>query len=195
MKQLKWMKQLLILALVFGIFGIAAAQDVVHIVSGVVTKVDDGGKTIAVRTADGTDHVFKYSDKTLVRGYHESSKEAKAGVVDSYFKGKEGSEVVVHYTKVGGDDVASKVADLGKGSQKIAKGVITKVDKSGHRLTVKTEKGTEETFDFGKDAAGDSDRGVVRGWDYTDTKAKEGDKVILHYTESSGKKIVHFFEE
>jgi hypothetical protein len=192
---MKWAGQLLVIALISGLVGIAAAQDVVHMVSGVVTKVDKDAKTIGVRTADGTEHVFKYSDKTLVRGYHESSSAAKAGVMDTYFKGKEGSEVVVGYSKKGGDDVAAKVEDFGKDSQQVAKGVVTKVDKTGHRLTVKTEDGSEKTFDFGKDAAGDSEHGAVRGWDYTATKAKEGDKVVLHYTESSGKKIVHFFEE
>jgi Cu/Ag efflux protein CusF len=187
--------QLIILALVAGLTSVASAQDVVHIVSGVITKVDKDAKTLSVKTADGADHVFKYTEKTTVHAFHQGSEDAKAGLMDTYFEGKEGSQVVVRYSKKGADDVASKVSDLGKDSQKIAKGTITKVDKDGHRLTIKAEDGTEQTYDVGKDAAGDSEKGVMRGWDYTATKAKEGDKVVLHYTSSAGKKIVHFFEE
>ena len=37
-----------------------AAQDVVHAVEGTVTKVDSATKTVAVKTADGTEHTFHY---------------------------------------------------------------------------------------------------------------------------------------
>jgi hypothetical protein len=195
MNRNRLIRALMILLTLSALASLAAAQDVVHVVSGVVTKVDSGTKTMAVKTSDGTEHVFKYTENTAVRGAHEGSEAAKAGLMDTYFKGKEGSQVVVHYTKIGGDDVARRVTDLGKDAQKIAKGTITKVDKAGHRVTIKAEEGSEQTYDFGKDASGDSEKGVVRGWDYTETKAKEGDKVVVHYTSSSGKKIVHFFED
>ena len=195
MNRMKWARQGMIAVLVVGLASIATAQDVVHVVSGVITKVDKDAKTLSVKTADGTEHVFKYTEKTAVHAAHQGGEDAKAGLMDTYFKGKEGSQVVVRYSKVGADDVASRVSDLGEDSQKIATGTITKVDKAGHRLTVKAEDGTEDTYDVGKDAAGDSEKGVMRGWDYTATKAKEGDKVVLHYTLSSGKKIVHFFED
>ena len=195
MKRINWARQLMIAALVAGLVSVAAAQDVVHIVSGVITKVDKDAKTLSVKTADGTEHVFKYTDKTTVHAYREGSGAAKTGIMDTYFKGKEGSQVVVRYTKTGADDVASKVSDLGKDTEKVTKGTITKVDKDGHRLTIKGEDGAEQTYDFEKDAAADSEKGIVHGWDYTATKAKEGDKVVVHYTVRSGKKIVHFFEE
>jgi hypothetical protein len=86
------------------------------------------------------------------------------------------------------------VDDLGKDSQKMAKGTVTKVDKAAHTMTIKTEDGSEQTYSFAKDAAADSGKGIVKGWDYTAGKAKEGDKVVVHYTESAGKKVVHFFE-
>lgn len=194
MNRIKWVLQLVVVVMAAGLINIAAAQDVVHIVSGVITKVDSDAKTLSVKTADGSEHVFKYTEKTTVHAYHQGSADAKAGLMDTYFKGKEGSQVAVRYTKVGADDVADRVSDLGKDSQKIAKGTITKVDKDAHTVTIKTEDGAEQTYDFGKDAAGDSEKGIMHGWDYTATKAKEGDKVVLHYTQSAGKRIVHFFE-
>jgi hypothetical protein len=194
MKQNNWLRQLMIVVLVGGLVSLAAAQDVVHVVSGVVTKVDKDGKTLGVKTADGAEHVFKYTEKTTIHGSKDAAKGAKAGALDSYFTGKEGTQVVVRYTKKGGDEVATGVDDLGKDSQKWAKGTVTKVDKTAHTLTIKTEDGSEQTYSFAKDAAGDSEKGAVKGWDYTAAKAKEGDKVVVHYTDSAGKKIVHFFE-
>jgi arginine repressor len=195
MKRIKWAGQLLIVALVSGLVASAAAQDVMHILSGVVTKVDKDAKTIGVKTADGTEHVFKYTEKTGIHGFKEVDKGVKAGALDTYFAGKEGTQVTVRYTKKGADEVAMGVDDLGKDSQKMAKGTVTKVDKAAHTMTIKTEDGTEQTFSVSKDAARDSEKGVVKGWDYTAAKAKDGDKVVVHYTESAGKKIAHFFEE
>ena len=45
----------------------AAAEDVVHAVSGIVKSVDKASKTVVVKTADGTEHTIKWTDKTTVR--------------------------------------------------------------------------------------------------------------------------------
>jgi hypothetical protein len=37
----------------------------------------------------------------------------------------------------------------------------------------------------------DTEHGVVKGTDYV---AKEGDQVVVHYTEDGGKKVVRFFK-
>jgi hypothetical protein len=34
----------------------------------------------------------------------------------------------------------------------------------------------------------------VKGWDYTASKAKEGDKVVVQHSDETGKKVVHFFK-
>jgi hypothetical protein len=194
MKRTKWVGQLMMVALVSGLVSLAAAQDVVHIVSGVVTKLDKDAKTIGVKTADGTEHVFKYTEKTTVHGAEDAGKGVKTGAVDTYFAGKEGTQVMVRYTKKGADEVASGVDDLGKDTVKVAKGTVTKVDKTAHTVTIKGDDGAEATYNVGKDTARDSKNGVVKGWDYTASKAKAGDKVVVHYTEDAGKKVVHFFE-
>ena len=169
----------------------AVAQDVVHAVSGEVTKVDKKAKTLTVKAEDGTEHAFKYSDKTTVRDYHDASKMAKAGVTDTYFEGKEGTHVVVRYTKKGADEAASSVEDFGKDGLKEGRGTVTKVDKGAHTVSVKTEDGVETTYSLSRDAAVDTEKGVVKGTDYT---ATEGDKVVVHYSEDAGKKVVHFFK-
>jgi hypothetical protein len=191
MTNLKWMSKALLILVATAVVSFAFDTDVVHAVSGAVTKIDKDAKTIAVKTADGSEHVFHYTEKTTVRGAHDATKEAKAGAVDSYFKGKEGTHVVVRYTEKGADKTAASVDDFGKDTMKVSEGTITKVDKAGHTVSIKTEDGAETTYNWGKDATIDTEHGVVKSSQYV---AKEGDKVVVHYTEDAGKKVVHFFK-
>ncbi len=172
--------------------GSAYAQDAVHAVAGAVSKIDKAGKTIAVKGADGTEEVFKYTERTAVRDSHEAGHAAKMGVMDTYFAGKEGSHVVVRYTGKGAEKTATLVDDFGKESLKIGRGTVTHVDRAAHTVAVKTDDGAEATYKLGTDGVVETDHGVVRGSRYI---AKEGDKVVVHYTEDAGDKVVRFFKK
>lgn len=191
MTNLKWALTVLLVLCAAVVAGIAYDTDVVHAVAGAVTKVDKSAKTIGVKTADGTEEVFKYTEKTTVHGSKDVAKGVKTGALDTYFAGKEGTHVVVRYTVKGADKTASAVDDFGKDAFKVARGTVTHVDKGAHTVTIKTADGAEATYDFGKSAAVDTDHGVVKGSEYV---AKEGDKVVVHYSEDAGKKVVHFFK-
>jgi hypothetical protein len=191
MTNLKWMSKVLLILCATAVVSFAFDADVVHAVSGAVTKIDKDAKTIAVKTADGTEHVFHYTEKTAIHGAHDAGKAVKAGAVDTYFDGKEGTHVVVRYTEKGADKTASSVDDFGKDTMKVSEGTVTKVDKAAHTVKIKTADGAETTYDWGKDATVDTEHGVVKSTQYV---AKEGDKVVVHYTEDAGKKVVHFFK-
>jgi hypothetical protein len=81
----------------------ASAEGFTHVVSGVVKKVDKDSKTMVVKTADGTEHTIKYTDKTAIQG----AKDAGGDV-------KEGAHVSVKYTEKGGEKTAVGVKDVGK---------------------------------------------------------------------------------
>jgi hypothetical protein len=70
----------LVAALSFCAAGLRA-QHVVHAVTG---AVDATAKTIAVKTTDGTEEVFKYTAKTGVHGATDTKDAAKTGAVDTY---------------------------------------------------------------------------------------------------------------
>jgi|SRR5579862_614122 len=161
---------------------------VTHAKAGVLTRVDSKAKTIAIKTADGTEEVFKFTGKTAVRG----GEAAKAGAVDTYLAGKEGTHVVVRYTEEGSEKTATGVEDFGKDTMKFAKGSVVKTDHAAHTVTVKAEDGSEETYHVAKDATVDSAHGVVKGTEYA---AKNGAHVTVHYTEEAGKKVAHFIKE
>ncbi|HEX3320768.1 MAG TPA: hypothetical protein VHR84_08705 [Terriglobales bacterium] len=162
-----------------------AAGDV-HAVAGAITKVDKATKTFVLKAMDGTEHVFKYSEKTAVHDARSAEKEAKKGVLDSYMAGKEGTHAVVHYTGDGADKTAVQVDDYGKDALKTSEGTVTKVDKTAHTISIKTKDGAEETFHYSRDVAVETEHGVMK-----DTK--EGEKVTVHYTEKEGKKIAELF--
>ena len=107
----------------------AAAQDVVHAVSGIVKHVDKDTKTVVVKAADGTEHTIKYTDQTVVRGAKDTGKDVEKGAddtgkgvdkgsVDTYLAGKEGSRVTVKYTEKGGEKTAVGIKDAGKATAK-----------------------------------------------------------------------------
>jgi hypothetical protein len=158
-----------------------------HATEGVITRVDSTAKKIAVKTADGTEEVFKFTGTTAMH----AAKGVRTGAVDTYLAGKEGTHVVVHYTGEGADKTAVAVDDFGKDTMKVGKGTVTDLDKAGHTVTVKTEAGSEETYHIAKDAAVDTEHGAVKGTEYT---AKKGEKVSVHYTEEAGKKVAHFIK-
>ncbi|MGO9126160.1 MAG: hypothetical protein ACLP6G_14890 [Terriglobales bacterium] len=177
------LKLFLILAMTAAVPALA----LVHATEGVVTRVDSAAKKIAVKTADGTEEVFKFTGKTAMR----ATKGVKTGAVDTYLAGKEGTHVVIHYTEEGADKTAVAVEDFGKDTVKVSKGTITDLDKAGHTVTVKTEDGSEQTYHVAKDAAVDTEHGVVKGTEYA---ARKGEKVSVHYTEEAGQKIAHFIK-
>lgn len=192
MIRLKTISKALLLMCAVALAGSALAQDVVHAVAGAVTRVDKTGKTIAIKAADGSEQVFKFTERTAIRTSVETEKGAKTGALDTFFAGKEGTKVVVRYMGNGADKTATVVEDFGKDTLKAGKGTVTHVDRAARTVSVKTDSGAEETYKLGSEAVVETDHGVIRGTRYL---AKEGDKVAVHYTEQGGTKIVRFFQK
>jgi hypothetical protein len=96
----------------------AVAEDLVHAVSGVVKSVDKASKTVVVKTADGTEHTIKYTDKTTVEAAKGTGKGVEKGSVDTFLAGKEGTKVTVKYTEKGGEKTAVGVKDASKSTAK-----------------------------------------------------------------------------
>jgi hypothetical protein len=89
----------------------AMAQDLVHEISGVVKKMDKGAKTIVIKTADGTEHTIKYTDKTAVESTKDVGKGVEKGSAETYLSAKKGSKITVHYTEKGAEKTAIGVKD------------------------------------------------------------------------------------
>jgi hypothetical protein len=160
-----------------------AADDVVSAVHGTVVKVDSGTRIIVVKTADGTEHSLHFVDKTAVHATDASAAAAK----DSWHGVTKGTEVVAHYTKRGTQDTAVEIDRVGKDGLKATEGTIKDIDRGGKTIVVKTGDGTEKAFVLTGHAAKDAGKGIAEG-------SEKGAKVVVYYSEESGKKIAHFFE-
>jgi VCBS repeat-containing protein len=158
-----------------------AADDVVHAVDGTVTKIDTTTKTIAVKTADGTEHTFHYLGDVTVHG----SKDAAKGTVNGV---KEGSKVAVHYTVEGSKETAHEFDNIGDDGLKATDGTVTHVDRGAKTIAVKTADGTVDTFHFSEDAAKDTGKDIGKG-------TEKSAKVTVYYTEKAGVKTAHFVKE
>ena len=159
------------------------AEGMVTAVRGTITKMDASTKTIVLKTADGTEHSVHFAEKTTVHGVDAAS----AGATDSWRGLKEGTEVVVHYSKQQSDQVAVEIDRVGQDGMKATEGTISKVDREGKTIVVKTGSGAEETFHMTDYAAKDAGKDIAAG-------TEKGAKVTVYYTEKAGKKIVHFFQ-
>jgi VCBS repeat-containing protein len=86
-----------------------AADNVASAVAGSVKKVDSATKTLVVKTNDGAEHTFHFTEKVSVHGAKDVAKTPKE-TLDSV---KEGSRVAVHYTAIGGKDTAREADPRG----------------------------------------------------------------------------------
>lgn len=170
----------------------SSAENLLHALTGVISKVDSTSKTLTVKAADGTEHAFTYTKKTAVRDSQAAEREVNQATVDSYLAGKQGSQVVVAYTEKGANQVATSVKDYGKQSFKVADGVVESADQTTHTLTVKTADGATRSFDVAKDAVVETNHGAVDAakWSY-----HQGDQIRVHYVNTAGKDIAHFIQK
>ena len=128
------------LAMTVGIQSAIAQDDVAHAVSGVVKSVDKDSKTFVVKAADGTEHTFKWTEKTTVKGTKDAGKAVAAGSedtgkavatgsedaakgtekagVETYLGAKKGATVTVKYTEKAGEKTAIGIKDASKATAK-----------------------------------------------------------------------------
>ena len=161
-----------------------AVENVVTATHGTIAKIDRTAKTIAVKTADGAEHVFHWAKDTSVHGVDSADLAAH----DSWHGLKEGSEVVAHSTKRGSQDTAVEIDKVGHAGLKRTEGTIKEVDRGGKKLVIKSGDGTEHTFTLTKHAADDAGKDLA-------ASAEKGTKSAIYSTEDAGKSIAHFFEK
>lgn len=173
-----------ILGLILCSLTAVAAQDVVSAVHGTVKRIDAATKIIVVKMADGTDHTFRFADRTAVHG----TKEAVKGGKETLYGLKDGSEVVVHFTRRGSEDTAEEIDHIGKDGLRVGEGTVKKIDRGAKTLTVTTAKGSEELYRLTDRAARDAGEDIGKG-------LQKSEKVTVYYTEEAGRKVAHFFKK
>jgi preprotein translocase subunit YajC len=162
----------------------SGTEDVVTAVHGTITKLDTATKTVVVKTSDGTEHSMRFLDNTAVHGAHAVG----GGAKESFHGLKEGTEVIAHYSERGGRTTALEIDRVGKDGLKGTEGTISKLDRTGKTIAVKTADGTEHTFELTERAASDGGKDIGEG-------TEKGTNVVVYSTEKTGKDVAHFFEK
>jgi hypothetical protein len=168
----------LILGILFVLFGSTAFA--ITAVEGKIEKIDRTAKTVVVKTADGTEHIFHFAARTTVHGTEVAAK-------DSFHGLKEGSDVVVHYTAKGSEETAEEVDHVGENGLKASEGTVTHLDRGAKTVTIKAADGTDHVFRLTDHAAEDAGKDISAG-------AGKSAKVTVYYTEQAGHQVAHFFK-
>ncbi len=132
-----------------------------------------GAKTIIVTTVDGVEHVYEFTKDLIVHGGKHPGPDALADL-------REGTTVVVHYTLTAGEAAAREIDVVGD-RVKVTEGAVAKLDRAHHRLTVRYDNGTTETFQL-SERASDEAASDVAG------------RVQIYYVDERGTKVAHFFK-
>ena len=161
----------------------ASAQEVVHALTGVVTAIDPAGKTIQLKTDDGTEGLFTTVKKPGVSLDPYNAKVVQADAKPAAAFTATNTQVLVYF--IGYADVRTAVAieNLGPGPFEKVVGTVTKLDKHTHQLTIKAPSG-EESFKIDAKTVGEAAEGVVNG-DKLDLDS--GTQVRVIATKANGK--------
>ena len=171
--------------------GAAAAQEIVHALSGMSQKVDQESRTIQVATNDGSEGTFAFpptTSKTKVD--FERDVQGRATPVASFAKVNE--HIVIYYYGTGDLRTAVGVQDLGPGPFDTVEGTVTKFDKHHEQISVRDSSGKEHSFQIDPKAMADSPEGAVPANRFS---ASKGDNVRVIANKGSGVETALFIRD
>ena len=122
-----------------------------------------------------------FAKRTVVHGVHSDD--------DAAFKGlKEGGRVVVHYTVGGGQETAVEVDRVAEDGLHEIRGVVTRVERTSKRISIRTGDGQIETLQLTERAARELGKDVDRA-------AAEDAGVVIYYSHEGGALVAHYFKK
>jgi hypothetical protein len=169
---------------------VSSAQEVIHALIGVVTKVDNSAHTITLTSSDGTQTVVKDEAKDHPR--FDFDKTLQADAVDSSTFDKEGDRIILYYFGEGWQQRAVAIKDLGPAPLKLTTGQVAHWDHHHHVITIKAADGTKQTFQLDSKTAVDTPMGVVNGEKFD---PQNGDQVMVKYLNKDGANDAVFVSE
>lgn len=164
----------------FAIAFSAAAQEIVHALTGTVSDIDPVNKTVSV-FQDGSKITFKVmtAGKTRISFGKEI---ADSSIPASKFQ-KQGSYVVVFYYGMDQSRTAVAMKDLGQGPFSSTRGKVSGWDKHAHTLVLTSPDGVKHSFKVEPATVTETYDGAVDG---SELHAKSGDHVRVVSTMKNG---------
>jgi hypothetical protein len=169
---------------------VSPAQEVIHALTGVATKVDSNAHSITLTASDGTQTVIQDEDKDHPR--YDFDKTLQSSATESAAFDKQGDRVILYYFGDGWERRAIAVKDLGESPLKLTTGTVKHWDRHHHMITIKAADGTTQTFQLDNKTAVDTPMGVVNG-DRFDPQ--NGDEIQIKYLNKDGNNEAVFASE
>jgi hypothetical protein len=146
------------------------AQEVVHALSGTVSAIDAKDKTIDIKTADGSEGMFK--DLTKADVSMDFDKAIRSDSIPAESFSKQGVNVIVFY--YGDTNVRTVVAlrDLGPGPFTRSNGTVDKYNKHEHLLVLKDSTGATQSFHIDPKTVVEGAVGAIEGDRYDPQKGE-----------------------
>lgn len=157
------------------------AQEVIHALTGVASKVDSAAHTITVTSTDGSQTVVQDDAKNHPRYDFDKALESEA--TDCAAFDKQGDRVVIFYFGEGWQMRAIAVKDLGPDPLKLTTGQVKHWDRHHHVITVRAADGTTQTFQLDTKTVVDTPTGVVNGEKFD---PQNGDPISIKYLNKDG---------
>ena len=160
----------------------AAAQQVVHALTGTVSSIDDVSKTLSVFQDNGSEGQFK--DMTDAKSHMVIDKKvALESPSPDSFK-KKGAYVIVFYCGDNEDRMAVALKNLGAGPFTSVEGTVVKYEMKQHSISLQDGSGATQTFKIAQDTVAEGYMGVMDGYKF---QAQKGDHVrVVGTTDGSG---------
>jgi hypothetical protein len=181
------LRQVLVVTALAGFCASAAAQMVVHAVSGMVKAINANSNTMDVEVDNGTTSQFKLPSNAKVSLDFDNA--LRSDSIEANKFEHIGSFVVVYYYGYDDDKTAVAVKDLGPGPFQKDEGTVVAYDKHDRTMTVKDDGGKSATFALNEHLVVDRGISVDTGRGYSPHK---GDHVVVTYATSGDKNSVVF---
>ncbi len=170
----------------FSAASVMHGQQVVHAMVGTVTQIDTAAKTITVTTDDGSQLLFK--DLTNKKADLAFSKDLREQTTEADVFAKSGSKAIVFYCGEDNSRTAVALEGLGTGTLSKSSGVVVKMDRRKHLLTI--QSGSSVTpFEITPKTVADTSMGVTEANKFD---PQEGDQVQVMAVSSDGNKTAVF---
>jgi hypothetical protein len=165
-------------------------QEVVHALTGTVSSIDPGTKTITLFLDGGHQGVFK--DMTNAKVSLSVDKKVLADTTTPDEFKKQGAYVVVFYFGNGDERTAVALRSLGAGPFTSTVGTIQRFENHEHAITITDPSGAQQTFKINSDTIAEGMVGAINGLKF---QPEKGDHVRVVGTSQNGNPIALFVSE
>lgn len=150
----------------------AAAQEIVHALTGTVSSIDVSQKSITVFQDGGAKNTFKVMSSPKTRIAFDKRLENEATSAQQFQK--QGAYVILFYFGMDQNRTAVAVKNLGQGPFSSVTGNVTSWDGHNHKLVVAGKDGKPHSFTVNDQSVVETYRGAVNGSDFD---ADKGDHI------------------